>query len=259
MSAPLAGLTVLLTRAEPLLSESARALEAAGARVLPIPLIRIEPVHEPSAVQAVKNAIMELDRYDMAIFISTNAANLGMDWIDRYWPQLPRDLTAWSVGPGTARVLERFTWPVSCPNEGVTSEALLDMPAMCDVDGKRIALFRGVGGRETLAATLRERRATVDYIELYVREPRPEAVDEVATALADGPVDAVVASSLQITQELEGLVEKVPDGERLLGIPLLVPSERVAAYAREVGFERVVDAGGAGDTVVIRSLGSLLD
>ncbi|MGM0632403.1 MAG: uroporphyrinogen-III synthase [Pseudomonadota bacterium] len=257
MSAPLAGLTVLLTRAEPLLSESARALEAAGARVLPIPLIRIEPVHEPAAVQAVKNAIMELDRYDMAIFISTNAATLGMDWIDRYWPQLPRDLTAWSVGPGTARVLERFTWPVSCPEEGVTSEALLDMPAMCDVDGKRIALFRGVGGRETLAATLRERGATVDYIELYVREPRPEAVDKIAAALAEGPLHAVVASSLQITQELEELVGWIAGGERLQAIPLLVPSERVADYAVQAGFRTVINAGGAGDAAVVRALSSL--
>ncbi|MEX1199029.1 MAG: uroporphyrinogen-III synthase [Pseudohongiellaceae bacterium] len=259
MAAPLAGLTVLLTRAEPLLSESVRALEEAGARVLAIPLIRIEPVHEPAAVQSVKNAVMELDRYDMAIFISTNAARLGMEWIDRYWPQLPRDLTAWSVGPGTARVLEEFTWPVQCPPEGVTSEALLDMPEMRDVDGKRIALFRGVGGRETLAAKLRERGATVDYIELYVREPRPEAADELAAALAEESVDAVVASSLQITQELEGLVEKVPGGGRLLGIPLLVPSERVAAYAREAGFEHVINAGGAGDNAVLSALASLRD
>jgi uroporphyrinogen-III synthase len=255
MSAPLAGLTVLLTRAEPLLSESVRALEAAGARVLAVPLIRIEPVHEPAAVQAVKNAVMELDRYDMAIFISTNAARLGMEWIDRYWPQLPRDLAAWSVGPGTARVLEDFTWPVQCPPAGVTSEALLEMPEMREVDGKRIALFRGVGGRETLAATLRERGAMVDYIELYVREPRPEAVGELTAALTEESVDAVVASSLQITQELETLAGRVPYGEGLKDMPLLVPSERVARYAEEAGFARVVNAGGANDEAVIRCLG----
>ena len=251
----LSGINVLLTRPAVQCAALASAITGLGGNVCELPLIEIEPVTDTVACESIKALILNLDHYDAAIFISTNAARMCMQWIDRYWPQLPVGLSAYAVGSGTAQVLREFDWPVFVSDKGVTSEDLLALPGLRQVDGKKIALFRGVGGRELLAETLRERGAAVDYVELYHRHT-PDYSQNVMTDLIDEQhVNAIVVSSSQILDVLLHSLRQ--DVEKLTTIPLIVPSERVRQRALDAGISIVINAGGADETSVIKGLSAI--
>tara|TARA_R100001377_G_scaffold29507_3_gene16068 strand:+ start:1932 stop:2675 length:744 start_codon:yes stop_codon:yes gene_type:complete len=235
-----------------------------------LPLLEIEPVLDKPSVERVKTKIMALDQYAIALFISTNAASLGMEWIARYWPQLPVGLDAYAVGPSTAELLQQFPWSVHYSPTGITSEHLLQLPGLQDIAGKRVALFRGQGGRELLAETLRARGARVDYIELYRRrEPRYEREDTLEK-MRHHRINIVVLTSLQILEsfmrllglpvpaEEAGLEPRDKADGALLSLLqtlwLVVPSARVQEVALEAGFSRVIQAGGADDQSILDSL-----
>jgi uroporphyrinogen-III synthase len=79
-----------------------------------------------------------------------------------------------AVGPGTARALQAHGLDSIITPDGQDSEALLALPQLADVAGKRVVIVRGVGGRALLADTLRARGAQVDFMECY-RRMRPRA------------------------------------------------------------------------------------
>ena len=256
---PLTGLSVLLTRPAGQADKLAAAIQSLGGRVTQLPLLTIEPITERVAVERLKTSIMALDNYDAALFISTNAATLGLEWIESYWPQLPIGLEAYAVGPGTAEILRRMPWAVHCSSVGVTSEHLLALPGLQNVAGKRIALFRGQGGRELLAETLRERGARVDYLEIYQRRVPKYSRAEVLKLIDDNAINTALATSEQIVDTLiallcveNGLSQRLP--ERLQGLRVLVPSQRVREHALAAGFQQVIDAGGADDNAMLTSL-----
>ncbi|MDO9476043.1 MAG: uroporphyrinogen-III synthase [Pseudohongiella sp.] len=248
----LSGIKVLLTRPAAQSVALASAIIDLGGNVCELPLIEIEPVTDVDDCQTIKSMILNLDHYYAAIFISTNAAKIGMEWIDRYWPQLPIGLSAYAVGPGTAQVLKEFDWPVFVSDKGVTSEDLLALPGLRQVEGKKIALFRGVGGRELLAETLRERGATVDYLELYHRHTPDYSQDVLADLIREQHVNAIVTSSAQILDVLLHLMHQ--DASVLKTIPVIVPSERVRQRALDAGINVVINAGGADEISVVKSL-----
>lgn len=248
----LSGITVLLTRPVAQSAAMATAITALGGNVCELPLIEIEPIAETDACENIKNIIQNLDHYCAAIFISTNAAKFGMQWIDRYWPQLPSGLSAYAVGPGTAQVLNEFDWPVFVSDQGVTSEDLLALPGLKQVEGKKVALFRGVGGRELLAETLRARGASVDYLELYHRHTPDYSTDVLAGLIRDRHVNVIVVSSAQVLDVLLHSLHQ--DATELKTIPVLVPSERVRQRALDAGLNMVINAGGADELSVIKSL-----
>jgi len=213
---------------------------------------------------------MALDQYDIALFISTNAASLGMEWIARYWPQLPVGLDAYAVGPSTAELLQQFPWSVHYSSTGITSEHLLELPGLQDITGKRVALFRGQGGRELLAETLRASGARVDYIELYQRREPSYDREETLAIMRAGRINVAVLTSLQILESFLRLLGLgVPnEGARLQArdkaddallsllhtLWIVVPSVRVRDVAVAAGFSHVIQARGADDESILDSL-----
>lgn len=262
-SLTLKGCNVLLTRPALQATGVAHIIEAQGGHVVHLPLLEIEAISDRSDIEKVKSYVLALDQYDLAIFISTNAAKMGMAWISQYWPQLPIGLEAFAVGPSTADMLRDEAWLVHCSPRGVTSEDLLALPELVDVADKRIALFRGKGGRELIAQTLRDRGARVDYVEVYERHVPEYDREQVLTQMHNGKVNFAVLTSMQTLlgfMQLLGLKgddNPVPkETVRLLqeSLQLIVPSQRVLEYAVAAGFKRVTDAGGASDDQVLACL-----
>ena len=82
----LQGVTVLVTRPRDQAAALCEPLQQAGAVVLLLPTLAIEP----SAIgPAQRSLILDLDQYAFVICVSPNAARLGLDALADYWPQWP--------------------------------------------------------------------------------------------------------------------------------------------------------------------------
>jgi uroporphyrinogen-III synthase len=247
---PLAGHTLWLTRPAQQAMALQAALEAQGARVFCLPLLDIVALPpEREALQHLQN----LDHYDIVIYISGNAARLGLERILEWWPQYPAGLLNVAAGTGTAAVLQERGLEVCYPTERMDSEGMLALPELRDIQGKRALIVRGVGGREVLAEGLRARGCRVDYVELYARVAPRHTPDYLAHCLATLPPDALVISSMDAMDNLKALFLTL---EAWRELPLFVASARLHTHALQLGFQRVRRLDSASDAAIIAGLGA---
>ena len=138
------------------------------------------------------------------------------------------------------------------PSAHADSEALLALPELGDVAGKRVVIFRGDGGRELLGDTLARRGALVEYAECYRRaRPRADSAPLLA-AWARGGVHAVTVSSSEGLTNLFDMLGKLGQ-QWLRTTPMFVPHARVAEAAQRLGLRSVIVTG-AGDAEVFDAL-----
>ncbi len=255
----LAGLTVLVTRPRAQAQGWCRVLQQAGANTIEIPVLEIVAVSEAAEQQRLKDRILAVDQYQKTIFVSQNAVDHGMDWLDRYWPQLPLGIEWMAIGAATARRLQVADLLVASPAEAMDSEALLALPQMTaeQVRGQKILIFRGCGGRPLLAEVLEDRGAQVDYAELYRRQcPSTAQAQLDAHTFAARGRELVSLHSGESLQNFHRLISGEGGGARegWRDWPVLVPSQRVAEAARVMGFSCVVCAKNATDSAMLASL-----
>jgi len=233
MTIDLHGRGVLVTRPAHQADALCRLIEAAGGRAIRFPVLAIAPPRDLTAPLA---TVARLAHYDLAIFVSPNAVDYGLDLIGAHGG-LPAGLRLAVVGEGSARALRARLGrgPDLQPTERYDSEGLLALAELQQVTGRRVVIFRGDGGRELLGQALRERGATVDYAEVYRREQPVVDVPALAAQLEAGAVDVVTVTS---SEGLRNLLELAgaANAARLRRLPLVVVSERTAALAKELGF-----------------------
>ncbi|WP_432696905.1 uroporphyrinogen-III synthase [Marinobacterium sp. YM272] len=249
----LAGLRVLVTRPAHQSGGLIAALREHGAEPVSLPLLEIAPIDESdsSAWNRIKGRILDLDLYAGVIFISPNAARIGEQWIDTYWPQLPVGVHWLAIGAGTAATLEGLGIPAYHVPGGFDSEALLADPLLADVREKRFLILRGEGGRELLAETLRSRGAEVDYADLYRRVCPDYSPTHIKSTIYAKQLSVILITSGMALDNLLELAGAEPD---LLETALIVPSQRIADLARARGFTRIRIADGPDDSSMIRAL-----
>ncbi len=225
---------VLVTRPVQQAQRLCALIEGRGGQAVLYPVLEITEPEDPAALAHI---IERLDDFDIAIFISVNAVNQALNLILAQRP-LPLHLRLATVGMRTAQELEQFGLRADiCPSERFNSEALLELAEMQEVAGKNIVIFRGEGGREFLADTLKQRGALVEYAQVY-RRAKPQAdCGRLMNILESGNIDIITVTS---NEGLCNLFELAgAEGQpRLRRIPLAVISERTAMLARELGFNR---------------------
>jgi len=235
---PLAGRTIVVTRPQAQAAQLAEAIIAAGGTPLIFPLLEISPARDP---QALAETVARLADHALAVFISPNSVDYALPAILAHgaWPET---LTTAAVGPGTVKVLAAHGIKgCIAPTGRFDSEALLELPELAveRVCGKRVAIFRGDGGRELLADTLRQRGATVDCITCYRRSGPAAGMAPLLAAWRAGQLDALTVSS---SEGLRYLVELLDDEGRafLQETPLFVPHARIAENARALGLSKIL-------------------
>lgn len=246
----LAGVGVLITRPAGQSAGIAAHIESAGGIPILFPTIEIA---EPDNPAHLTDVVARLGEFDIAIFVSANAVQRAALHIRERWRELPTHLQLVAVGPASARMLRELDFGQALtPMAGASSEALLEMPLLTDVAGKRIVIFRGQGGRELLADTLRRRGAHVEYAECY-RRAIPQADPSVLIAQwQGGEIRVVLITSAEALENLRTLLG--PHGDVLLRqTPCVVASERIAETARALGIMAVV-ASAADDEAFLSAL-----
>lgn len=235
------------------------AIEAAGGEVWHQPVISINALSssDHERLQSCKQRIMDLDLYQQVIFISTNAVKFGVDWIEQYWPQLPVGLEWHAIGAATAEAMTQTGLSVTEQGSvAMNSEELLASASLQSIDGQKILVIRGVGGREHLAEQIQARGAIVDYVECYQRVVPELPEGELSALLSAHQINVISVNSGESLDNFCALLgqEKL---SAYLSVAVLVPGERVAAVAREHGFTSVFIADNAGHAATLRALESL--
>jgi uroporphyrinogen-III synthase len=242
---PLAGKTILVTRPAEQAARLSQLIRDAGGLPFVFPAIEIKPPADPARLEEI---LGRLNQFDLAIFVSPTAVARAFERLgaSRSWPER---LRAASVGQGSARALaDRGIREVIAPSDQSDSEALLALPALQAVAGKRIVIFRGEGGRELMAQTLVQRGAIVEYAECY-RRAKPQA--DIAPLLLQHSRQKFSAIVLTSRESLANLRDMLGDAwDSFKPVPAFVPHERIAEAARNLGMHSVhVTSGGDAGTM----------
>ncbi|MGQ4877736.1 uroporphyrinogen-III synthase [Billgrantia sp. LNSP4103-1] len=248
------GPPILISRPGERAAVLAAAIEARGFPVENLDVMVLEKLPEDAAM---RQAWLDFDHFHKVVVVSPFAAECLDAALDRYWPQLPLGTAWYAVGAATAETLhERLGVRVHLPSATSgedTSEALLDLASLRSLEGQRVLLVAGEGGRSLLADTLAARGARVTRLALYRRRLQPPT-PALQARLAQGEFRGLVASSGELLEHLARWCTRAT-----LNQPLIVSSRRLATLANNLGFRTPVVATGATPAALASAVAAACD
>ncbi len=247
----LKNLHIAVTRPVKQAASLCEAIRHHGGFAAEFPLLAIAPL---SDYRAFDTAITALEQADWAIFISSNAVDCAMPRVLQRYGQVPDNVRFAAIGHQTAKELSRFgVHEVLTPHTRFDSETLLALAEMHDVSNKTVMIFRGLGGREVLADTLKARGAQVIFAESYQRV-NPQTNTQLLNALwQHGKLDAIVVSS---SEAMRYLLDMAANTEWIRHVTLCVNHARIAELPLQYGL-KVLVAQAPGDDALIACLAQL--
>jgi len=234
---PLAGRTVVVTRAAEQAGPTCAALEALGAEAVRFPVIAFAPPPDPARVE---RAVADLGSFDAVIFTSANGV---ARFLDRIFAA-GRDGRAFggallcAIGSATAEALAERRLVADLVPERFVAEGLLEALAARfpgGVAGQRFLVPRALEARELLPEALREQGAHVEVVPVYETVAGAADAPLLASRLEAGEVDAVTfTSSSTVTRFAERFGEE--ETRRLLAATLVACIGPVTSRtARDLG------------------------
>jgi len=244
----LSNLTVLVTRPEYQQSNLVQLIENEGGHAWRFATLAIAPVADQ---QKLADQLRQLEQFDIAIFVSPNAADYAYQALEENGLTLPSSLKLACVGKGCAQAVEQHGRSVDAmPVTGIGSDGLLQHALLQEVTNKRVIIFRGNGGRELLADTLSQRGAQVEYCECYRRAiPQTDAAGLI-DSWRNGGIDVVTITSTQALKNLRSMLGEHADS-LLSTTPVIAISQRIAETARELGSQVVLVTDDTSDEAIV--------
>ena len=239
MKRPLAGRTVVVTRASSQAGAFVGALENYGATVIACPTIEIA---EPESYERLDEAIDHLYGYDWIIFTSANGVeyflrrlntrSVGVEELD--------ELKVCAIGEATADKLRDAhvhvdLIPSQAKAEGVFA-ALSEFAGGNErLHGLNILVPRAAVGRDYLPKSLEEAGARVDVVTAY-RTVVPENLDRGRlSAMLTGSADCIAFMSSSSVKNLALLFDTHDLGEKLNELTVACIGDVTAATAADHG------------------------
>jgi hydroxymethylbilane synthase len=171
----LAGMCVLVTRADGQAATLANGLRAEGASVVLCPVIEIEPIEVEAA------RLHALDAYDWLILTSVNGVDRLFGLLEAAELPFPTHIKVAAIGPETAARLRAHGLEPALVPERYVAEELADRLLDVVGSGSRVLLARAAGSREVLPERLTAGGVRVEVIETY----RAIAPADLTTRLAE--------------------------------------------------------------------------
>ncbi|MEM8639032.1 MAG: uroporphyrinogen-III C-methyltransferase [Cyanobacteria bacterium P01_G01_bin.54] len=210
LGGPLAGQTVLVTRAATQASAFTQLLTKQGATVIDLPALEITP---PSSWAALDGAIAHLAQFDWLILTSANGVNAFFERLE----QVGKDARALGslkiavVGKKTAQVLGNYhLTPDFIPPNYVADSLVAAFPEA--LAGKRV-LFPRVesGGRDVLKQELTAQGAALTEVAAYQSGCPAAIAPAAAVALREGRVSILTFASSKTVKNVQALLTQVPE------------------------------------------------
>jgi len=245
---PLTGITIAVTRPLDQAEALCDVINDLGGKAVSFPLLAITPLDDYSVFE---QQLAQLATSDWAIFISSNAVNYAMPRMLKHFGNVPNNLRFAAIGHQTAKELGHYgVHNVLIPRTRFDSETLLALPEMQDVASLKIAIFRGVGGRDLMADTLKSRGAEVFFAECY-RRVNPQTNTHMLTDLwNNNDLQAIVVTS---SEAMRFLIDMARNQDWLKNISIFVNHARIAELPLSLGLEvHIADAGG--DEALLRKI-----
>ncbi len=243
----LTDIRVLVTRPKHQAVALCQMLEEHGALAVCLPVIEIEAM---ALSQKMASLMDDIQCIHFAIFISPNAVEHGLATLLAHG-EIPDTLKLVTIGKASAQKMQQLLGraPDIYPIEQYNSEALLALDHLQaeQVNHKNIIIFRGEGGREHLATSLKNRGAKVDYIEVYRRKlPKPKKSVLESLWKENTSPDIVTATSNEGLSNLVAMLAHfgaVEDNfylQKLFQTPLVVVTEKMRSSAQTLGFKNII-------------------
>ncbi len=193
---PLKEKRIVVTRAQAQAGRLSQLLHEAGAEVLELPLIEIQPLE----INEVADEIFaEIAVYEWIAFTSVNGVRIFFEQFFKRFQDLrclgPMRIAC--VGTATARAVEAFHLQVDCQPEEATAESLAHaLIATGSLASTKVLLVTGTRSRKVLHERLeRDGEAIVDVLELYHTHNRDLEDDTAAGEFRKLGADAIVFTS----------------------------------------------------------------
>lgn len=238
---------VLITRTRPAARQLAERVRELGFDPFECAPFQLEGPEKPAAVADDLAAALPADRVILTSHeaVRQSVALIGIEALNRALVIVP--------GQGTATIATELGLDnVIYPERHGTSEAMLTMPELRDVDGLDVVILAAAGGRGLIGEVLERRGAAVERIHVY-RRVACALPGEAAGRLAGAEAVVTLGASLEA---VSGLVDGLPGdaAQCVLDAPLIVPSRRVSDHAAEMGFSDCRIAAGASDDAMLAEL-----
>lgn len=231
----LAGCRALLIRPSSGDTQLQQQLSALGATWQHTPVMQLQRLAQtPQRVAALTAA---LQQGALALFVSRCAATIAVE-LAAQWPARG---DYFAVGQSTAEVLRAASIAVQAPRQQQTSEGLLALPALAEVAGRHAIIVAGEGGRHLIGSELAARGAEVSRCELYRRHPDSAGLHAAQQQLPH--CNLLLAHSAELLDSLGPAADPQ--------LPLVVPSQRVAQRAAQLGYRQVAVARSANAAAMV--------
>lgn len=250
--------TIIVTRpsgqARQLIEVLTRSIELSGVakrsfpEILSLPLLTIVPKTDEVLADHIAST---LKNADLAIFVSPNAIECVMRLLERDWQDFSKSIIPIGVMGGSSKSAlqnhgigaEENPTPIVMPqdNEQWDSEGLWhELQSLgWNWQGKKVVIFKGEGGRDWLADTLKKAGAHVEAIPTYTRVPLD--VDNPAWQAVhdlDFSKSLWLLTSSEAVRYLGGVIQD-QFAQSLSSASALCPHHNIADAAQEIGFGEV--------------------
>jgi len=241
MDQPLAGRTVVVTRASAQAGAFVSELESYGAGVIVCPTIEIT---DPESYERLDEAIEHLYGYDWLIFSSINAVDFFLRRLAARSREVSEldEVKVCAIGEATAERLRQAhihidIVPVKFKAEGVFAALTRFVGGRERLHGLNLLLPRAATARDYLPKALAEAGARVDVVPAY-RTVLPENLDRGRLkAMLAGNADCIAFTSSSTVKNLALLFDTHDLGETLKGLAVACIGDITALTATEYGLQ----------------------